>query len=186
MQEKRAEPKKFSDSLPIETMTADTLVKFQREYAKQIPLTKEQAKLLLNYQEGAGYYIGQSGSAMLRGDSCEKKGEIVWEEYSLDDLIDSSLEWNYEMILDMEVENINAENPQDFGEKQQEYDALKEDETVLDRLFDQTQYGISMNRTAEQMAEKLLHELEQGEPIDTVVEKMVGEIKVPEKGGRSR
>ena len=62
----------------------------------------EDAAILLNYMEGHDYAIGiDSDGKMYRQDVAEENGEI--EPYSIDDVIDTVCEWNYELILDADA-----------------------------------------------------------------------------------
>ena len=62
---------------------------------------------------------------MFRGDLDEVPGEIVWDDYTVDDLIDSVCEWNYELILDIDAERMDPKDMSDFSDKQDKYEQLK-------------------------------------------------------------
>ena len=77
----------------------------------------EDAEILLNYMEGHDYAIGiDYEGKMYRQDISEENGEV--EPYQIDDVIDTVCEWNYEMILDMEMHN---EDYEVYNEYQRKY-----------------------------------------------------------------
>ena len=76
----------------------------------------EDAEILLNYMEGHDYAIGiDSEGKMYRQDISEENGEV--EPYQIDDVIDTVCEWNYEMILDMEMHNEDYEVYNEYQRK---------------------------------------------------------------------
>jgi hypothetical protein len=115
----------------------------------------EDAKILLGYVEGHGYVIGtDENGALVRQDLCGDPEEI--EAYSMDDLIDSVCEWNYSLILEMDNSRRNPENFLDFVQKQNKYEALKQDEKRLDQMFDKTIYGKEVGELAIKLAEQVI------------------------------
>ena len=73
----------------------------------------------------------------------------------------------------------------DFSNRQSKYESLKEEEAVLDKLFDQTMYRAGIDKLAEKLANQFIQNLnEQG--IGPSVENLVSEIKQPVISGRSR
>lgn len=73
----------------------------------------------------------------------------------------------------------------DFSNRQSKYESLKEEEAVLDKLFDQTMYRAGIDKLAEKLANQFIQNLnEQG--IGPSVENLVSEIKQPAISGRSR
>ena len=113
----------------------EELLDFISENGIAITMTDKEAEMLLGYMEGHDYVIGFAGGDLYRGDLDEIPGEIVWDEYSVDDLIDSVCEWNYELILDMDAARQNPADMVDFSNKQSKYESLKQEEAVLDKLF---------------------------------------------------
>lgn len=163
----------------------EELLAFIQANSIEIIMTDKEAELLLGYMEGHDYVVGFANDRLYRGDLDEVPGEVVWDDYSVDDLIDSVCEWNYELILDMDAERQNPKDMVDFSNKQSQYESLKEDEAVLDRLFDQTKYRVAVDKMAEELAEQFIQNLNK-HGIDNSVETLVADIKQPAKGGRVR
>ena len=116
----------------------EELLAFMRDNAINIAMTDKEAEMLLGYMEGHDYVVGFAEGKLYRGDLDDVPGEIVWDDdFSVDDLIDTVCEWNYELILDMDAERQNPKDMIDFSNKQSKYESLKRDEAILDRLFDQ-------------------------------------------------
>lgn len=136
--------------------------------------------------EGHGYTLGQVDGVLYRGDLCDKPNEIVWEEFPMDDVIDSVCEWNYEFILDIDAERQNAGDFIDFGNKQDRYNSLKNQEQVLDKLFDQTKYAVVIEKTAERLANEFIENLSKGQEMDSAVKGLTSMILRPQVKERSR
>lgn len=146
----------------------------------------EDADILLGYMEGHGYGIGTDEEGKLvRQDLCEEDGEI--EEYSIDDLIDTVCEWNYEMILAMDNDRRNPDNFIDFSNKQSRYESLKSDEERLDKLFDKTIYGKEIEKLAVRLADDVIQGIQIGKE-GASIEKICEEIKEyqTDKKGKAR
>lgn len=163
----------------------EELIDFIRENAITITMTDKEAELLLDYLEGHDYVAGFSDDKLYRGDMDEVPGEIVWEEYTVDDLIDLVCEWNYEMILDMDAERTNPKDMAEFTDKQEKYEKLKMEEVILDRLFDQTKYRADIEQLAEKLANQFIENLNKN-GVEYSVEKLVSNIREPVITGRAR
>jgi hypothetical protein len=148
-------------------------------------MTDKEAEMLLGYMEGHDYVIGFSEGKLYRGDMDEVPGEIIWDDFSVDDLIDSVCEWNYELILDMDAERQNPKDMVDFANKQSRYERLKQDEAVLDKLFDQTKYRVGIDKLAEELANHFIDNLRRN-GVEQSVNELVSGIRQPVTGGRSR
>ena len=122
----------------------------------------------------------------INGLKADKKEEIVWEEYSMDDVIDLVCEWNYEFILDIDAERHNARDIIDFGNMQSRYDNLKSEEEVLDKLFDQTKYGKQVEELAVKLADELITNLSQGKDISDTVQNITTGFPKQEVSARAR
>lgn len=166
--------------------TAGSLMKYQENFDTGFHFTDKEAELIVGYMEGHGYVLGQIDGVLYRGDMEDKPETIVWEEFSMDDVIDSVCEWNYEFILDMDAERQHAENFIDFGNKQDRYLTLKEEEKVLDRLFDQTKYAVVIEKTAERLANEFIANLSKSKDVDTEVKKLTTYVLQPQVKERSR
>lgn len=171
----------------VETITApEMLMDFALNSDLGIDVAVREAQLLMDYMEGHGYVLGISNNQLVRGDTEETPGNIVWEEYSLEDAIDVVCEWNYEMILDAEARKADPELYVRVAGLEEQLAELKSDEVLLDRLFDQTKYS----REIEELAAKLANEViaimsENKERLTDAVHDVVKEIHQV-GGGRSR
>lgn len=163
----------------------EELVAFIQRNEIAIVMTDKEAEMLLSYLEGYDYVVGFAGGEFYRGDLDEVPGEIVWDDYTVDDLIDAVCEWNYEMILDMDAERQNPKDMVDFSNKQSKYESLKEDEAVLDKLFDQTKYRAGVDKLAEELVNQFIQNLNK-KGLDSSVEMLVSNIREPAIGGKAR
>lgn len=133
----------------------------------------EDAEILLNYMEGHDYAIGiDSEGKMYRQDISEENGEI--EPYQIDDVIDTVCEWNYEMILDMEMHN---EDYEVYNEYQRKYERLKADEKRLDRMFDKTCYAKEIDELATKLADTFIRNLKNKDDLQKTAENAADSIK---------
>ena len=131
----------------------EELLAFIKDNEISIVMTDKEAEMLLGYMEGHDYVVGFAEGRLYRGDLDDVPGEIVWDDdFSVDDLIDTVCEWNYELILDMDAERQNPKDMVDFSNKQSKYESLKQEEAVLDKLFDQTKYRAGIEKLAEDRA----------------------------------
>lgn len=163
----------------------EALLSFIRENGISIVMTDKEAEMLLGYMEGHDYVLGHSEGTLYRGDLDEVPGEIVWDDFSVDDLIDSVCEWNYELILDMDAARKNPSDMVDFSNKQSKYESLKQEEAVLDKLFDQTKYRVGIDKLAEELANQFIASLSKN-GVEQSVNTLVSEIRQPVIGGRGR
>ena len=133
----------------------------------------EDAEILLNYMEGYDYAIGiDSEGKMYRQDISEENGEI--EPYQIDDVIDTVCEWNYEMILDMEM---HKEDYEVYNEYQRKYERLKADEKRLDRMFDKTCYAKEIDELATKLADTFIRNLKNKDDLQKTAENVADSIK---------
>lgn len=163
----------------------EELVAFIQRNDIAIVMTDKEAELLLGYMEGHDYVVGFVEGQLYRGDLDEIPGEIVWDDYTVDELIDAVCEWNYEMILDMDAERQDPKDMIDFSNKQSKYESLKEDEAVLDKLFDQTKYRVGVDKLAEELANQFIQNLNKN-GLDSSVEMLVSGIREPAISGKAR
>ena len=168
-----------------EIRQAEELLTFIHDNDIKIIMTDKEAEMLLGYMEGHDYVVGYAEGKLYRGDLGEVPGEIVWDDYSVDELIDSVCEWNYEMILDRDAERQNPKDMVDFANIQSEYERLKTDEAILDRLFDQTKYRADIDKLAEELANQFIQNLNLN-GVDSSVKTLVADIKQPVVTGRAR
>ena len=102
-------------------------------------LSEQESQVLLNYMEGHAYQIGVCQEKMYRMDLTEEPPAV--EEMAIDDLIDSAVAWNYEMIEQAEAEKQNPKNFVDYCNNYERCISLREDEEVLDGMYARTIYG---------------------------------------------
>ena len=164
----------------------DELLAFIKDNKISIVMTDKEAEMLLGYMEGHDYVVGFAEGRLYRGDLDDVPGEIVWDDdFSVDDLIDTVCEWNYELILDMDAERQNPKDMVDFSNKQSKYESLKQEEAILDKLFDQTKYRAGIEKLAEELANQFIQNLNQ-KGLDNSVKELVSDIRQPNVVGRGR
>ena len=163
----------------------EELLIFIRNNDIKIVMTDKEAEMLLGYMEGHDYVVGYAQGELYRGDLGEVPGEIVWDDYSVDELIDSVCEWNYEMILEMDAERQDPKDMIDFSNKQSKYESLKADEAILDGLFDQTKYRAGIDKLAEELVNQFIQNLNLN-GAEMAVRTLVADVRQPAVNGRSR
>lgn len=164
----------------------EELLAFIKENDISIVMTDKEAEMLLGYMEGHDYVVGFAEGRLYRGDLDDVPGEIVWDDdFSVDDLIDTVCEWNYELILDMDAERQNPKDMVDFSNKQSKYESLKQEEAILDKLFDQTKYRAGIEKLAEELANHFIQNLNK-KGLDNSVKELVSDIRQPNVVGRGR
>ena len=118
-------------------------------------LRKSDIQLLLDYLEKKEYALGlDADRKLVRVNLAPEKDAVT--EYSLDELVDQVCDWNYALILDADLQRQNHKGMDDFYEKQQMYETYKRDETLLDRMFDQTKYAKRIDELAWEIARDIL------------------------------
>ncbi len=175
---------------PDEFKDGKELAEFFKE---TFPMTEEEAQKLLGYMEGHEYLLGHMDGEMYRGDLCYEQGKVRWEPYTIDDAVDAVTEWNYELIPEAEAALSNAKDMIDFANKKSYLDTLREDEKILDKMFDRTTHGKAIDAIAASIAGALIEDISRGGDIDTAVKNMTDQIKeadispaVKQSAGRSR
>ena len=137
-------------------------------------LSKEDVQILLNYMEGHDYAIGIQEDHMIRKDLSEEDGEVV--EYTIDEVIDTVCEWNYELIRDADEKRHNPKDFIDFANEQKRYESLKRDEIRLDRMFDRTIYAKEIETLAVKLANEFISNLNQGKDVEKSVAAVSEEV----------
>ena len=131
------------------------LMQWMSEHDVLMDISVEDIQLLLNYLDGHDYAMGTDKEGnLVRVDIAVEEGECV--EYSLDEFIDLVCEWNYELILEADERRNNPKDMLDFSRAQSKYESLKQDEIVLDRMFEQTKYGKDIVEFAEKITGQML------------------------------
>lgn len=141
----------------------ETVMCWLKEHDIFIKLSQEDIVLLLNYLEGHDYAVGTDiEERLVRVDIATE--EQKYEEYSVDEWIDSVCDWNYGLLLAAEHKMNNPKDMQEFIEAQEELERLKQDEAKLDVMFEQTKYGRDITELAEKMAKDIIANVE-GAPL---------------------
>ena len=157
--------------------TGAELISFMKESGISFQINEKEADLLCGYMDGHGHVIGQKDGQLCCGDLCAETDRTVWEETTIDDIVDSVTEWNYELLKEAKE---FMENPKDFDDfvfQHSRHEDLCADEKVLDAMFDRTKYGEQIERMAEALAEQLIQNLQSKGDIDGAVKELVQGIK---------
>ena len=167
---------------------AGELLDWIREHEEFKIINKVEAQMLLDYMEGHDYRL-----------STDKEGNLVrvdvnddqydTDEYSVDDLIDSVCEWNYELILHTTEEMKKSDiSDAEYSKLEEKMNSLKEQEQILDKLFDQTKYAAKVELLATELAEAFIDNLQRNgvdKAVGTLCEAIRDEpLKEGDRGGR--
>ena len=181
------EPEDFKDGKELSEFVKDTF-----------PITEEEGRKLLGYMEGHDYCLGHMDGKMFRGDLCYEQGKVHWEPYTIDDAVDAVAEWNYALIQETETSILNTMDAAQAAEKKSYLDTLREDEEILDKMFDRTTHGKMIEAIGTSLAEALIEDISRGGDIDAAVKNLADQIKegvdqqpdvspaVKQSAGRSR
>ena len=168
------EHEKQRDAEGYETIpTGAGLISFMEGHGISFQMNEQEADLLCGYMDGHGYVIGQKDGQLCRGNLCEETDRTVWEETTIDDLVDSVSEWNYELLKEAEADMEKAESSIDYKNNHSRYEKLCADEAVLDAMFDRTKYGEQIEHIAEILAGQLIQNLQSKGDIDGAVKELV-------------
>lgn len=176
IQEKKPEEQRDVDEYKT-IQTGAELIKFMNENGISFQINEKEADLLCSYMEGHGHVIGQKDGQLCCGDLCAEIDRTVWEETTIDDIVDSVTEWNYELLKEARE---FMENPKDFDDfvfQHSRHEELCADEKVLDAMFDRTKYGEQIERMAEVLAEQFIQNLQSKGDIDGAVKELAQGIK---------
>lgn len=174
-------------------------VKELAEFFKEtFPITEEEGQKVVDYMEGHGYLLGHIDGGMFRGGLCDEQDKVTWEPYTIDDAVDAVTEWNFELIKDAEVAVTNPKDMIDFANQKSRLDSLREDEQILDKMFDRTTHGKMIEAIGTSLAEAFIEDISRGGDIDAAVRNLTDQIKegvdqqpdvshaVKKNGGKSR
>lgn len=121
----------------------EELIEWLDNYDILLNLTNKEAGILLSYMETHGYGIGAKGEELVRVD--KSNFDLLSEPFSIDDVIDTVFEWNYELKLEADNARRNPMDFKDFCEKQSLYEQLANEEKAIEKMFDRTVYGRKIN-----------------------------------------
>ncbi|MCI8882540.1 MAG: hypothetical protein HFH43_05760 [Lachnospiraceae bacterium] len=150
------------------------LAEFHKE---TFPMTEKEGDRLLGYMEGHEYLLGHMDGKLFRGDLCYELGKVHWEPYTIDDAVNDVAEWNNDLLEEGIV--LNPEDD-DYEGKKNYLDILREDEKILDGMFDRTRYGKELDALAVALAEELIADISREGGIDAAIKKMTDQIKAGE------
>lgn len=140
----------------------------------QMEFSSDDLEILLGYLEGHGYALAKdTNNQLVRVDM--ESDEMEVEEYTLDDAIDQACDWNYSLILEADENRNNPKNMIDFANEQARYDKYKQDEEILDKMFEQTKYMPPIEALARKIATEIIEAYEQG--VDKVVQTVTENIR---------
>jgi len=120
--------------------------------------------LLINYMEGHGYQLGIGSDGLIRIDN--SSGVDQEDPISIDDIIDTVCEWNYEMIQFAKENLENTVEMREHLQKQECYNGLRKDEKLLNKMFEQTHYGEEIYDLAAKLAEETIRQLQKTGNLD--------------------
>nr|WP_289706873.1 LPD28 domain-containing protein [Enterocloster clostridioformis] len=176
IQGKKPEEQRDADEYePLQT--GAELIKFMHENGISFQINEQEADLLCEYMDGHGYVIGHKDGQLCRGDLCAEPDRTVWEETIVDDLIDSAMEWNYDLLQQVRINMEKPDNFIDFVNQHSRYEDLCAEEKIFDALFDRTKYGERIERIAETLATQLIQNLQSKGDIDGAVKELAQGIK---------
>ena len=123
-----------------------------------LTLYEKEAKVLLGYLEGHDYAIGDVDKKMVRVDICDENYE--YEDYTIDEFIDTVCEWNYDLMIGAKRSMENASNNITFNEAKEYFEQLRADEKVLDKMFAKTCYGKQLKDVCAKMTQDMISKID--------------------------
>ena len=154
--------------------TPQELEQWMRDADVQMKFDTGDMEILLGYIEGHGYALGRdTNSQLVRVDM--ESDEVEVEDYTLDDAIDQACEWNYSLILEADENRNIPDNFISFDNEQARYDKYKEDEVILDKMFEQTKYMPPIEALARKIANGIIEVYEFG--VEKVVQSVTEQIR---------
>ena len=154
--------------------TPQELQKWMSDNDVQMEFSSDDLEILLGYLEGHGYALAKdTNNQLVRVDM--ESDEMEVEEYTLDDAIDQACDWNYSLILEADENRNNPKNMIDFANEQARYEKYKQDEEILDKMFEQTKYMPPIEALARKIATEIIEAYEQG--VDKVVQTVTENIR---------
>lgn len=162
--------------------TGRELLNFMEENGISFPMNEKEADLICGYMDGHGYVVGHKDGQLCRGDLCAETDRTVWEETTIDDLVDSATEFNYELLQEARSFMEKPDNFTDFVDQHSRYEDLCADEKILDAMFDRTKYADMIEQMAQSLAEQLIQSLQSKGDIDGAVKELVQGVKGGQAG----
>lgn len=135
-------------------MTMIESPKALKEWGEQnvphIKLTDQGAGLLLSYMQDNEIMLYMGPDDGLK--QCDRLGEFT--DTTMDDVIDTVCEWNYEAIEDTRCQMKNPHDYLEYCNASNRDRELKNEQAVLNVMFEDTKYG----RDVQEMAMQLAHD----------------------------
>ena len=154
--------------------TSQELQKWINENNVQMEFSSDNLEILLGYLEGHGYALAKdTNNQLVRVDM--ESDEMEVDEYTLDDAIDQACDWNYSLILEADENRNNPKNMIDFANEQARYEKYKQDEEILEKMFEQTKYMPPIEALARKIATEVLETYELG--VEKVVQTVTEQIR---------
>lgn len=126
--------------------TPEKLLEWLDVYDILLNLSEQEAQTLIDYMEGHAYEIGVCEEKMYLMDMNEDPPEL--EQMGIDDIIDSAVAWNYEMIEQAEYDKQHPKDFIDYCNQYEHCNRLREEEKILDGMYDRTIYGKVLSQAA--------------------------------------
>lgn len=154
--------------------TPQELQKWMSDSNVQMEFSSDDLEILLGYLEGHGYALAKdTNNQLVRVDM--ESDEMEVDEYTLDDAIDQACDWNYSLILEADENRNNPKNMIDFANEQARYEKYKQDEEILDKMFEQTKFMPPIEALARKIAAEVLETYELG--VEKVVQTVTEQIR---------
>lgn len=176
IQEKKPEEQRDADEYKT-IQTGAELIKFMNENGISFQINEQEAALLCEYMDGHGHVIGHKDGQLCCGDLCAEIDRTVWEETTIDDIVDSVTEWNYALLKEAREFMEIPKDFDDFVDQRNRYEDLCADEKILDAMFDRTKHADMIERLAQSLAEQLIQSIQSKGDIDGAVKELLQGVK---------
>ncbi len=161
----------------IPFIKASELTAFIEGNSISMQMTDKEAEILLGYMDGHGCMIGHRNEEIMCMDVCVGEDEQTWKPYSIDDAINDACDCNYDMILQAQQELESTDKFDEYEQVNARLESLREDEKVLDVMFDRTKYGKEVEQLGKQLADDFIRDMQSKGGIDAAIEKMTEAVK---------
>ena len=122
----------------LEVNTPGELVMWLYLAESEVIMEQGEAEIILDYLKGYNMALAVHNQELVVKDMGEDFPE--YQPYSIDDAIHDVCEWNLELMDEMEEGMKNPDSQEDYNRFSDALDILKQQEKVLDGLYQQTKY----------------------------------------------
>ena len=122
----------------LEVNTPGELVMWLYLAESEVIMEQGEAEIILDYLKGYNMALAVHNQELVVKDMGEDSPE--YQPYSIDDAIHDVCEWNLELMDEMEEGMKNPDSQEDYNRFSDALDILKQQEKVLDGLYQQTKY----------------------------------------------